>query len=232
MCGRFTNQFTWRELVELYRITEPYLGPISNLEPRFNFAPTDTGPVIRLDKEGRREPVMMRWGLVPSWSKDATRAAQCINAKAETVADKPSFRDAFRLRPCLVPANGFYEWAKIAPNEKQPYYITTKDSEPFAFAGLWEWWRAKDAPRDAPALETFTILTTAPNMVCAPIHNRMPVMLAREAWTKWLGTPEGRTSVVAHASFPTERMECWPVGKAVGNVRNEGAQLIDRLEAA
>ena len=113
MCGRFTNQFTWRELVDLYRITEPYLVPISNLQPRFNFAPTDTGPVIRVDNEARREPAMMRWGLVPSWAKDEMGAARCINAKAETVADKASFRDAFRYRPCLVPASGFYEWAKI-----------------------------------------------------------------------------------------------------------------------
>src|SRR5579862_3706165 len=134
MCGRFTNHFTWRQLVELYRITEPYLVPLSNLQPRFNFVPTDTGPVIRLDKEGRREPVMMRWGLVPSWSKDTTPAAQCINAKAETVAEKPSFRDAVRMRPCLVPADGFYEWAKVGPKDKQPYFITTRNAEPFAFA--------------------------------------------------------------------------------------------------
>jgi hypothetical protein len=98
MCGRFTNQFTWRELVELYRITEPYLTPLSNLEPRFNFAPTDTGPVIRLGKEGRRQPAMMRWGLVPSWSKDAKGGAAMINAKAEAVAEKPSYRKAFVSR--------------------------------------------------------------------------------------------------------------------------------------
>jgi putative SOS response-associated peptidase YedK len=100
MCGRFTNQFTWRELVELYRITEPYLTPSSNLQPRFNFAPTDTGPVIRLDQEGRRQLVMMRWGLVPSWSKDAKSGAAMINAKAETVAEKPAYRKAFVSRPC------------------------------------------------------------------------------------------------------------------------------------
>jgi|SRR5215469_6716194 len=172
MCGRFTNQFTWRELVELYRITEPYLIPPSNLQPRFNFAPTDTGPVIRLDRVGRREPVMMKWGLVPSWSKDDKAAAACINAKAESVADKPSYRAAFKSRPCLVVADGFYEWAKIGPKEKQPYFITTKDREPFAFAGLWEWWRLRDAAEGTPGLETFTILTTEPNALCAPILGR------------------------------------------------------------
>jgi putative SOS response-associated peptidase YedK len=231
MCGRFTNQFTWRELVELYRITEPYLTPQSNLQPRFNFAPTDTGPVIRLDREGRRQPAMMRWGLVPSWSKDGKGGAAMINAKAETVDEKPAYRKAFASRPCLVPADGFYEWKQIGPKEKQPYFITTTFEEPFAFAGLWEWWRAKDVPSDAPGLETFTILTTEPNALCAPIHNRMPVMLAQEDWWRWLGTPEDRNTVLAHAMFPAERMECWPVGRAVGNVRYEGPQLIGRATA-
>jgi putative SOS response-associated peptidase YedK len=231
MCGRFTNQFTWRDLVELYRITEPYLTPISNLEPRFNFAPMQHQIVIRSDKFGRCEPVMMRWGLVPSWAKDESGAAKCINAKAETVGEKPSFRDAFRFRPCLVPADGFYEWLKLGPVQKQPFFVTTKGREPFAFAGLWDWWRPRDAAEEAPNLETFTILTTEPNAVCATIHNRMPVMLAREDWPHWLGTLEERKGIIGHATFPAERMECWPVGKSVGNVRNEGPQLIGRIAA-
>jgi putative SOS response-associated peptidase YedK len=154
MCGRFTNRFTWRELVELYRITEPYIHPISNMRPRFNFAPMQSEIVIRLDAEGRREPVTMRWGLVPSWSKDESGAVKCINAKSETVAEKPSFRSAFKLRPCLVPADGFYEWAKLPGGGKQPYFITTKDREPFVFAGLWERWKAKDGHPDGPWLGT------------------------------------------------------------------------------
>ena len=136
MCGRFTNRYTWEELVRLYRITEPYIKPISNLEPGYNFAPMQRGPVVRLDKEGRREPAILRWGLVPSWSKDDKSGAAMINAKAETVAEKPAYRSAFKSRPCLVVADGFYEWAKVGPKEKQPYFITTKNSEPFAFAGL------------------------------------------------------------------------------------------------
>jgi len=102
ICGRFTNRYSWRELVELYRITEPYIHPISNLEPRFNFAPTQRGIVIRLDNEDRREPVMMRWGLVPFWSKDDKAGARMINAKAETVAEKPAYRAAFKARPCRL----------------------------------------------------------------------------------------------------------------------------------
>lgn len=229
MCGRFTNRFTWRELVALYRITEPYLQPVSNLEPRFNFAPMQRGIVVRLDREGRREPVMMRWGLVPSWSRDETGGSRCINAKAETVAEKPAFRAAFRSRPCLVPADGFYEWAPVGIGGKQPYFITTRGREPLAFAGLWEWWRAKDAPKDAAGIETFTILTTEPNALCAPLHNRMPVILAPDDWPRWLGTPDDRSALLARGSFPAERMECWPVGKAVGNVRNDRPDLVARV---
>ena len=229
MCGRFTNQYTWEELVRLYRITEPYIKPISNLEPRYNFAPMQRGPVVRLDKEGRREPVIMRWGLVPSWSKDDKSAAAMINAKAETVAEKPAYRSAFKSRPCLVVADGFFEWAKISPKEKQPYFITTKNHEPFAFAGLWEWWRAKEAPKDAPGLETFTILTTEPNTLCAPIHDRMPVILDPEDWDKWLATPDDRKSLLR--SYPTEKMECRPIGREVGSVKNDYPALIDRVAA-
>ena len=228
MCGRFTNQYTWEELVRLYRITEPYIKPISNLEPRYNFAPMQRGPVVRLDKEGRREPAIMRWGLVPSWSKDDKSGAAMINAKAETVAEKPAYRSAFKSRPCLVVADGFFEWAKVSPKEKQPYFITTKNSEPFAFAGLWEWWRAKDAPQDDKGLETFTILTTEPNTLCASIHDRMPVILSSDEWDKWLATPEDRKTLLR--SFPTEKMDCLPIGKAVGNVRNDTLELIQKIQ--
>ncbi len=228
MCGRFTNRYTWEELVRLYRITEPYIKPISNLEPRFNFAPKQRGPVVRLDKEGRREPAIMRWGLVPSWSKDAEGGAAMINAKAETVAEKPAYRSAFKSRPCLVVADGFYEWAKVSPKEKQPYFITTKNCEPFAFAGLWEWWRAKVTPKETPGLETFTILTTEPNTLCAPIHDRMPVILSPDDWDKWLATPEDHKALLR--SFPAEKMECWPIGKAVGNVRNDSPELIQKIQ--
>ena len=184
---------------------------------------------MRLHKEGRREPAIMRWGLVPSWSKDDKAGAAMINAKAETVAEKPAYRAAFKARTCIVPADGFYEWTKVGPKEKQPYFITTKGRAPFAFAGLWEWWRAKEAVRDEPGLETFTILTTEPNALCAPIHNRMPVILAKDYWVRWLGTVDDRKSLLR--SFPADRMECWPVGKAVGNVKNQGPELIAKIMA-
>jgi hypothetical protein len=128
--------------------------------------------VFGLLRKGIREPRRdARAAAKASWSKDDKSGAAMINAKAETVAEKPAYRAAFKARPCLVIADGFYEWAKVGPKEKQPYFITTKGRAPFAFAGLWEWWRAKTAPADDPGLETFTILTTEPNELCAPIRD-------------------------------------------------------------
>ncbi len=228
MCGRFTDRYTWRELKELYDLTTPYLT--SNFPPRFNIAPTQTSFVVRRDKEGKRELAEMKWGLVPSWSKDAKGAFSTFNAKAESVAEKPTFRAAFKARPCLVVADGFYEWKKISPKEKQPYFITRVDAKPFAFAGLWEWWRAKDAPADDKGLETFTILTCEPNKLCAEVHDRMPVILAPESWNAWLGTPEERKALMV--PFPADDMTMWPVTAAVGSVKNTGPELVEPIGAA
>jgi putative SOS response-associated peptidase YedK len=226
MCGRFTDRYTWRELKELYDITTPYLA--SNFPPRFNIAPTQLSFVVRLNRDGARELAEMKWGLVPSWSKDAKGGFSTFNAKAETVAEKPTFRTAFKQRPCLVVADGFYEWKKLPDGAKQPYFITRADAKPFAFGGLWEWWRAKDAPEGDKGLETFTIITTPPNALCATVHDRMPLMLAKEEFAKWLGTVEERTALLR--PFPAEDMTMWPVGKAVGNVKNTGAELVERVE--
>ena len=222
MCGRFTNQYSWAELHALYSLSEQSF-PQSNLRPRFNVAPTDEMPIVRI-KDGRRELSLLKWGLVPSSSKDAKDAAKLINARAETVAEKPAFRSAFRHRRCLVPANGFYEWKKITPKEKQPYFITLKDKAPFAFAGLYEWW----IPREGPRLETFTIITCAPNKAVAELHDRMPVILGPESWSAWLGehllSPDKLKDLLK--PFPPERMEFWPVDKRVGSVANDEPSLI------
>ena len=215
MCGRFTNRYSWRQLKELYDLTSPYLE--SNFPPRYNIAPTQESFVVRL-KDGKRELDSMRWGLVPWFSKDTKGAARMINAQSETADVKPAFRDAWANGRCLVVADGFYEW----PEPKRPRFVTLKDNAPFAFAGLWDMWGAEK-------LKTFAILTTTPNEFMAEVHNRMPVMLAPEAWSKWLGETAA-TSVELKAlcaPFPSERMACWPVDPAVGNHRNDEPWLIE-----
>ena len=217
MCGRFTNRYSWRQLKELYDLTTPFLA--SNFPPRFNIAPTQNSFVVRL-KESKRELADMRWGLVPYWSKDIKGAAKKINAQSETADVKPAFRDAWRARRCLVVADGFYEW----PEPGRPRFITLKDNAPFAFAGLWETWGPE-------RLHTFTILTTTPNDFMAGVHNRMPVMLAPQAWPVWLGEKPAATAELKAlcAPFPSEAMTSWPVDRAVGNVKNDEPRLVDAV---
>jgi putative SOS response-associated peptidase YedK len=221
MCGRFTNRYTWRELHTLYSLTDRDMIR-SNFPPRYNIAPTQKSLIVR-ETNGVRELADLRWGLVPSWAKDTKGAARCINARAETVADKPSFRSAFKSRPCLVVADGYYEWKVVGPKEKQPYYFTLKNKAPFAFAGIWEAWKRADGD----PLETFALLTTTPNQLCSTVHDRMPLILGREDWSAWLATPDDRKALLR--PFPADLMQTWPVGKAVGNVKNDGPELIQPI---
>jgi putative SOS response-associated peptidase YedK len=223
MCGRFTNRYTWSELVRLYRLTgQP---PQSNFQPRYNIAPTQNSFIVRL-RDGQRELADLRWGLVPFWAKDLKVGSKMINAQSETCAIKPSFRAAFKSRRCLVVADAFYEW----PTRQTPRLITLKNNEPFSFAGLWETW----GPKDGDKVETFTILTTEPNEFMATIHNRMPVLLAQNAWATWLGeTGAARDQLLALCKpFPSDRMVSWPVSPRVGNVKNIDAGLIEPLPEA
>jgi len=169
MCGRVVQKTPLGEIRVLFET----VNPIPNTAPTYNGAPTDNLPVVHLDRDGRRSLDLLRWGLIPYWAKDKAIGPRCINAMAETVATKPAFRDAFAHRRCLVPADFFYEWKKTAAG-KQPYAIGLADGTPMAFAGLWERW--KD-PAACDVLHTFTIITGSPNELCAPIHNRMPVIL-------------------------------------------------------
>jgi len=228
MCGRFTNRYSWREIKELYDLTTPYLT--SNFPPNYNIAPTQQSFVVRVANGGSRQLAELKWGLVPFWAKDDKGASSMINARAETVASAPSFRDAFRARPCLVVADGFYEWKKLSPNEKQPYFVTRRGAKPFAFAGIWEWWRPNDAPAESAGVESFTILTTEPNELCARIHSRMPLMLAPGDFAGWLGAPDSRAALLR--PYPADEMEMWPVARSVGNVKNTGAELIEPTGAA
>jgi putative SOS response-associated peptidase YedK len=197
VCGRYTHLFTWKQLRRLMRLTT---FPVEALPLRYNVAPTQTVPVVRAAESGR-EGALLRWGLIPSWADDPAIGNRLINARAETAHEKPAFRQAFKRRRCLVPASGFYEWAKAGSGggkprggRKQPFYFYPADGELFAFAGLWERWRPRDGSADdSEPVETFTILTTDANTAVRPVHDRMPVILAPDAWDLWLDgkDPEG-----------------------------------------
>src|SRR6266852_9641821 len=177
MCGRFTLKTPVERLSEKFQF--PKIIP---LKPRYNIAPSQPVAVVRLlPDDSDRKLAMLRWGLIPPWIKDPTSGAQPINAKSETVAEKPMFREAFKRRRCLVPADGFYEW-KQEGGRKRPVYIRMKDGEPFAFAGLWERWVGEEDE----FIESCTILTTEPNDLLEPIHNRMPVILDSKDYDLWL----------------------------------------------
>lgn len=170
----------------------------------------------------------MRWGLVPFWSKDGTAAFNTVNAKAETVATSPAFREPWKRRRCLVPADWFYEWKKLDEKTKQPYAIAMKDDSIFAFAGLWDTWKDKASGQE---LQTFTILTTDPNELTEPIHNRMPVIVAPKDYRRWLALADpAHLPVDLLRPYPAEDMKAWKVGRAVGNVRNNDAGLIEPLK--
>ena len=181
MCGRVVQKTPLDEIRVLFET----VNPVPNAAATYNGAPTDSLAVVHLDRNGRRSLELLRWGLIPYWAKDKSIGPRCINAISETVATKPAFRDAFRHRRCLVPVDFFYEWQKTASgNSPQPYAIGLADSSPMALAGLWERW--KD-PSDGATLHTFSVITSSPNELIAPIHNRMPVILPRQAWRRWLG---------------------------------------------
>jgi len=198
--------------------------------PRFNVAPSQPVAVVRhapTGPEPQREFVWLRWGLVPGWAKDPAVGNRMINARAETVAEKPAYRAAFRRRRCLVVADGFYEWQKTG-RQKQPYFLHLRDDRPFAFAGLWETWEGADHS----ALETCTLLTTEPNELVAPIHNRMPVILAPGHYDQWLDVAGAKPELVLPLlrPYPADEMAAHPVGPYVNSPAHDDAQCIERPE--
>jgi putative SOS response-associated peptidase YedK len=225
MCGRYVRRSDKQRIAEHFRI-DPTTLP--DLEPSYNIAPQTFQPIVRLNRHTReREIVMMRWGLVPFWAKDPKIGYSTINAKAETIATAPAFREAFKFRRCLVPADLFYEWQKIDAKTKQPFAIGLKDGSPYAFAGLWERWRD---PKTREPLETFTIITTDPNELLEPLHNRMPVILQPQDYERWLqpGDPE-QPPVDLLRPYPAEQMTAWKVDKQVGNARTDTESCIAPL---
>lgn len=221
MCGRFTNLLSWDELVALARLIVPSYAP-EGWKPTYNAAPTQSLPVVRLNAERQRELALLRWGLVPSWSKDAKAGASMINARAETVAERPAFRAAFKARRCLIPADGFYEWRKVEGGAKQPYRITMANGSPFCFAGLWERWTKGDQP-----LETFTIITTTANELVAPIHERMPVILDPGDYDAWLESADTMIPQLLMKPYPASRMSAYPVSTRVNSPRNNDSAVVE-----
>ena len=180
MCGRYTNLMSWREIVELYRLTEGSFRP--NLAPRLDIRPTTDVVIVRQRHDGAREGAMVRWWLVPPWAKELSSEYPMFNARAETVAERKSFAGPFKHRRCLIPASGFYEWKAEGGKRKTRYYITSKSGAPLTFAGLWE----RNTNLD---IESCTIIVTSPNKTMAAIHNRMPVILAEDDCDAWLTEP-------------------------------------------
>ncbi len=225
MCGRFARRSTQKVLADWFGVE---LEDMPWFAPTYNAAPQSVQPVVRLNRDsGQREVALLRWGLVPFWAKDAKLAYTTINARAEEVAAKPAFREALKKRRCLVPADAFYEWQKLDAKTRRPHAIALRSGEPYAFAGLWERWQA----REGSPLETFTIITTDANEVTEPLHDRMPVILEPRDYDRWLdaGDP-ARPPIDLLRPYPAEKMLAWPVSNRVGNVRNDDPELLGHAQ--
>lgn len=216
MCGRYATLLPPEAMARLFRT----VNPPPNFAPTWNMAPTRLAPVVRLHLESRaRHLDLLAWGLVPHWAKDPKATRQPINARSETAATTPMFRDAFAHRHCLVPADVFYEW-QVVDGKKQPWAIAREDGAPLVFAGLWEGWRGQDGS----VIRSFVILTTNANDELRPLHERMPVVLEETDWSSWLGEDDGDAAGLLRPSVARFRM--WRVSTAVNNVRNDSADLL------
>jgi putative SOS response-associated peptidase YedK len=224
MCGRFVQFSSLRTLESIF----PIDSVAGEVRANYNAAPTHEVLAIIHQNDHRLE--YLHWGLVPFWAKDLSAASRLINARSETVAQKPSFRTAFRRRRCLIIADGFYEW-QGEKGGKQPYFIALPSKSPFAFAGLWETWRPKNAPEDAPVYKSCTILTMAASGSMRELHHRMPVILQPDAYEEWLD-PENQKSDSLENLLQNQhvrKMNYYPVSKLVNRVQNNSAACIEPL---
>ena len=222
MCGRFTQKAPWENVSSHFDVKNT---PSKTMfEPRYNIAPSQTISAIR-ELENSREAAPLKWGLVPSWAKEADIGNRMINARAETLTEKPSFREAFRSRRCIIPATGFYEWQKVEKGAKQPHYFYLKETEVFGFAGLWEEWLDKST---GELLETCTIITTEANEVLKPVHERMPVILKVENYDEWLDPKVKDTDKLQNLLVPyaAKEMDEHPVSRSVNIVSSDTPELI------
>jgi putative SOS response-associated peptidase YedK len=220
MCGRYTLTASPEALRALFAYAEQ-----PNLPQRFNIAPTQPIPIVRL-VEGKRQFALVRWGLLPSWVKDPKTFTLLINARGEGVTDKPAFRAAMKRRRCLIPADGFYEWQK-AGERKRPFYVHAKSGKPLAFAGLWETWTGPNGEE----LDTAAIVTTRANRTLAPIHNRMPVIVPPEAFDLWLNSNEvdATTAAALIAPAPDGLLEAYEISTAVNRTANDNPKVIEPI---
>jgi putative SOS response-associated peptidase YedK len=226
MCGRFTCKLTWEEIVRLYRLTLDV--PARNTQARYNVCPTTVIDVV-VSNDGKRSLVPMRWGLIPAWWSKPLKEFKLatFNARAETVATKPMFRDAFKKKRCLIPASGYYEWHDT-PGGKQPYYFTRRDGQPITIAGLWSDWKNRESGEN---LKSSTMVITEPNRFVAEVHDRMPVILEAKDFEQW---EHGEVKDAGALMKPAEEdvLQKWPVSKRVNSSRasDDDATLIDRVE--
>ncbi len=219
MCGRFTQRADSKKIAKEFQVSE-----VPAVEARYNIAPTQDILAI-YEREGGRESKFFKWGLVPGWAKDTSMGARLINARSETVAEKPAFRQAFKQRRCIIPADGFYEWQR-KDGRKQPFFFHLRDERPFGFAGLWERWEGEGGA----VINSCAILTTEANEVLRPVHDRMPVILHPEDYKLWLGADARELDLVKEMlrPYPAEEMLAHPVGTSVNSPRNQGAGLLER----
>ncbi|CAN5779484.1 SOS response-associated peptidase [soil metagenome] len=230
MCGRFVSSSPPDEVARYFDAEPPTEAALG---ARYNVAPTDDVYVVLVDG-GVRRMAPHHWGLVPIWATSPSAGARMINARSEGLAEKNAFKRAYAKRRCIVPADGFYEWQKVAGQKtKQPYFIHRPDHEPLAFAGLWEEWRGPDR-NGSERLRSTTILTTAANETMAPIHDRMPVILPPGAWDEWLDPANADLGTLGRLLVPAppQVLALHPVSTEVGNVRNTGAHLVDPVDPA
>ena len=221
MCGRFTLRTPAKELSKFFGVAVP------QLRLRYNIAPSQEIAAIRYGESGQREFAWLKWGLVPSWSKEPKTSYSTVNARAETVAQKPTFRNAFEKRRCLILADGFYEWQKT-DGTKQPIYIHMQDDEPFAFAGLWERWH-----KDDQEIESCTIIVTDANELMEPFHDRMPVILSPDDYDLWLDPEfEGKEKLQELLRpYPSDQMEAYPVSTIVNSPKHDEEKCIERVKS-
>jgi putative SOS response-associated peptidase YedK len=221
MCGRFAQRSDSKKLAKEFKVAE-----VPQVEARYNVAPTQNILGVRTVAD-EREMTFFKWGLIPSWAKDTSMGARLINACSETVKEKPSFRQAFKQRRCIIPADGFYEWRREG-GTKQPFFFRMRDERPFGFAGLWEKWEGEGGE----VINSCTILTTEANAVLRPVHDRMPVILHPDDYSLWLEGDERERALVGELlrPFPAEEMTGYPVSSLVNSPGNKGAELIEEAQ--